>query len=152
MTLKHSFLPIIFMFFSFFATSQTIRKKPIPLVKYLENVEAPFTTNELKMLKEVYKEKFEDYVINDLALGKALKHLLRNRIEIKEIPEFKNVKKYKNLSTITLDNDDPSIRRDGTFNKDSFNPLRYKVQFFSKQGQLFKIENTGYYLVVKPQR
>jgi len=134
---------LLFFFLSFYVNSQST-KQPIPLVNYLSNVDAPFTSKELQMLKSVYKDKFEDYVIKNSNLAKALKHLLRNRLFLEKKPEYETIKKYKDLPKIRL--------KEGVFNKNSFNALEHKIDFFSNKPQLFQIENSNYYLIVKPQK
>ena len=151
MTLKLFFTYLFILFFPFLSISQTIKKQPIPLVNYTENVNKPFSPREINMLKEVYKDDFDRYVMNDPNLARALKHLLRNRIVIKELPEYKKIEKYKNLPTISLNNEDRHLKKGAFFNTNLFNPLKYKIPFFSRKIQLFKIENTNYYITIKPQ-
>jgi len=151
MTLKDCKITFCFLLISFVALSQTTKKKPVPVINYLENVKAPFTLNEINMLKGFYKDKYEDYVLNDVNMARALKHLIRNRIRIEKIPNSEGIKKYRNLPSIRINTDDPSLDRNGTFNMTLFNPFNYKFQFFSKTTQLFKIEKTNYFLIIKPQ-
>jgi len=149
--LKDHIVILCFLLVSFVGLSQTTKREPISVINYSENVNSPFTLSELKMLKGFYKDNFEDYVIKNSNLKKALKHLIRNRIVIKKMPGWETVTKYKDLPTIRMHNDDPSLNKNGTFNKTLFNPFNYEFQFFSEVTQLFRIEQTDYFLIIKPQ-
>ena len=86
-------LLLLVSFFAVVFTAQNVnaqsdRKLKTQPVNYGENVEEPFTAKELSMLKEVYQDKLEIYVLSKPQKAKDLKHLLRNRIEIKRNSEL----------------------------------------------------------------
>jgi len=80
---------------------------------------------------------------------KSIKNILRNRVQILNIIDYP--KDYELLSQVPLfDKYNSSLKRE-TFNKSEFNPLRYNFDFYAKQTQVFRVDNTDYYIVIKPQ-
>ncbi|RAJ11801.1 hypothetical protein [Olleya aquimaris] len=146
--------PLLFGFVMFTqqGTAQTKKKLQTQLVKYDKNVDAPLTAKELAMLKEVYQDKLQKYVLSNKQRVKDFKHLLRNRIVITEIPNMTDDSKYTLLSKVKLFNNyNPNLTRDETFNSSTFNPLKYNLGFFTSGSSIFKIDNTNYYIIIKPQ-
>jgi len=133
--------------------AQSTKKQPLKLVKYNDNVKAPLSVNETAFIKEVYAEKFEPYVLNRPQKLKDLKNLLRNRVVIKEMPDLvNNTGKYKNLSDAGLFNSyNPSLIFDKVYNKDTFNVLKYNLEFFGRGSRLYRIDDTNYFILIKSQ-
>lgn len=126
--------------------------QPLTLVKYGANVEAPLNNNELKQLQEVYGEKLEEYVLSKPQRLKDIKHLLRNRIEIKMISNPRDQKKSILLSEVPLFNYYvKDLKRDTSFNPQSFNPLKYLLNFYSRESHMYRVDNTNYFILVKSQ-
>lgn len=79
-------------------------------------------------------------------------HLLDNRIAYKTQPR-KQGEKYRKISEM------PKMAKYASaptqlqtqFAPDTFNPLRYKLSFFSNLTQFYRIDNTDYILIIKPQ-
>lgn len=141
-----------FVMFTQQVTAQTKKKQKTQLVKYDKNVDAPLTAKELAMLKEVYQDKLDKYVLSNKQRVKDFKHLLRNRIVIKELPNITDDSKYTLLSTVKLFNSyNPNLKRDDTFNSSTFNPLKYNLDFFRIGSIIYKIDNTNYYIIIKSQ-
>jgi len=153
MTLR-IFLALLFGFVMFTqnGTAQTQKKQNTQLVKFGKNVDAPFTAQELSMLTEVYQDKLEAYVLSKPQKVKNLKHLLRNRIVIKEIKNLKDDDKYTLLSEIELfDIYNKNLKRDASYNKATFNPLKYNLEFYRMGSIIYKIDGTNYFIIIKPQ-
>ncbi|WGD33838.1 hypothetical protein [Olleya sp. YS] len=141
-----------FVMFTQQGTAQTKRKLQTQLVNYDKNVDAPLTAKELAMLKEVYQDKLEEYVLSNAQRVKDFKHLLRNRLVIREIPNVTDESKYTLLSSVKLFNNyNPDLKRDDTFNSSTFNPLKYNLGFFTSGSSIYKIDNTNYFIIIKPQ-
>jgi hypothetical protein len=153
MTLR-IFLPLLFGFVMFAQNgiAQTQKNQNTQLVKFGKNVDAPLTAQELSMIKEVYQDKLDAYVLSKPQKVKNLKHLLRNRIVIKEITNLKDDDKYTLLSEVELfDIYNPSLKRDVAFNKSTFNPLKYNLEFYRMGSIIYKIDGTNFFIIIKPQ-
>ncbi|SEA25492.1 hypothetical protein [Bizionia paragorgiae] len=133
--------------------AQSVTKQPLALVKYKDNVKAPLTTKELKMLKEVYGNNLEKEVLSRPQRVKDFKNLLRNRVIIKQMPSLVNYpEKYKLLSeTGLIKVYNPNLTMDSSYNEDSFNVLKYNLQFFGKRSSVYRIDNTNYFIHIKSQ-
>lgn len=150
----------LFLLVSFFAvvfTAQNVnaqsgRKLKTQPVNYGDSVEAPFTAKELSMLKEAYQDKLEEYVLSRPVRVKDFKYLLRNRLLITKLPHYNARSKVTLLSTVSLfDNYNKQLKRDLVFDINSFNPLKYNLEFFKVGSAIYKIDNTEYYIVIKAQ-
>lgn len=121
-------------------------------IVYQANVKEPLTDKELKMIKEVYGDKTQELVLNDSRLLNDLKSLLRNRIEIIKISDPSKQKKCKFLSEIPINNQyNPNLKRVAFKDLESFNPLMYRLDFFSKGTYLYQIDNTDYFIELTSQ-
>ncbi len=128
-----------------------IAKQPLPLVKYKPNVDAPLTAKELAQITEVYGIHAEKEILSRPQRVKDIKHLLRNRIEIKQF-SGNDMKPCPMLSEISLfDAYVKDLKRDTNFNPDDFNPLKYNFVFFSRAAAMYKVDNTNYYIIIKSQ-
>ncbi|MBL7559967.1 hypothetical protein JAO71_09150 [Olleya sp. YSTF-M6] len=148
------FLTLLFgiLMFSQQGVAQTKTKQKTQLVKYGKNVDTPLTAKEMSMLKEVYQDKLNEYILNNKQKVKDFKHLLRNRIEIKQMPNIKDENKFTRLSSVELfDHYNLNLTRDKVFNKSTFNPLKYNLNFFIIGSSIYKIDNTNYFIVIKSQ-
>ncbi|MBB3124708.1 hypothetical protein FHS04_002231 [Mesoflavibacter sabulilitoris] len=150
----------ILLLISFFAivftvqnvNAQNNRKLKTQPVKYGDNLEAPFTAKELGMLEEVYQDKLEKYVLSRPQKIKDLKHLLRNRLLITKLPHYNSKSKVTLLSTVGLFNNyNKELKRDQSFDINTFNPLKYNLEFFKVGSAIYRIDNTQYYIVIKAQ-
>ena len=151
-------LPVLLVFgmcilLSHTSYSQTKQiKQTLTTVSYGENVDAPLTVKELKQLQEVYGDKLNDYVLSKPQRLKDIKHLLRNRIEIKMISNTRDQKKSLMLSEVPLFNYYQSdLKRDTSFNPQNFNPLKYLFNFYSLETHMYRVDNTNYYIIIKSQ-
>lgn len=138
-----------FMFLSAFSFSQNQKMVEI---NYPDNVNTPLTKEEKTMIEEVYKIEAKEMVYNNKAFLKDIKHLLRNRILIYEDADSKTQKKGKLLSDMPLFNTyNKDLKRDINFNMKNFNPLKYKLDFFSNGTYVYQIDGTNYFIQVTSQ-
>ena len=150
---------IVYLFVCFFALNvsfsdaQQKRKLTSKVVVYKDNVRAPLSAKEHYFIKEVYANKFDAYVLKRPQKLKDLKNLLRNRVEIKEMPTMvAYTNKYKLLSEFGLFNYyNPELVFDKTYIKESFNVLKYNLEFFASGSMVYRIDNTNYFILIKSQ-
>lgn len=148
--LVFTFIFSVLAFSTLFSQNKTIRQ-PLPLVNYKSNVDAPLTAKELAQIKEVYGDQAEKEILSRPQRVKDIKHLLRNRIEIKLVPSGE-LKPCPLLSEVSLfDAYVPSLKRDTNFNPENFNPLKYNFAFYSIGAAMYKVDNTNYFIIIKSQ-
>lgn len=142
----------LFMVFCATAVGQNSTRKASVMQKlYAENTITPFTAQEMQFLQEVYGEHLQEEILSKPTRVKDIKHLLRNRIQYFEEPNPNNHKDYVLLSSVPLFNvfvED--LKRDEVFS-DSFNPLKYQIEYFSKGSKLFRIDNTNTFILIRSQ-
>lgn len=150
-------LPIMLGFvlclFVFSTNAQSkVSKQSLPLVNYNTNVNSPLSSVERQQLEEVYGNKLQEYVLSKPERLKAIKNILRNRVSIVEIANPKNQKETKLLSEVSLfDYYVSNLKRDISFNKNTFNPLKYNFDFYKKGASMYQVDNTNYFIVIKSQ-
>lgn len=103
-------------------------------------------------ITEVYGEKTQEIFQNDPDRIKALSDLLDNRIKLVESP-VNGEDKYIKLSTVPLlDKYNKNLKRDLVFNIQTFNPLKYDLNFFTTEVQIYRIDNTDYIIIIDSQK
>lgn len=152
--MKLSFQKLILLFLLFSVSSIHAQENPKGMVSleeaYETNTITSFTPKEMKMLEEVYGEHLEKEVLNNLELSKHLKHLLRNRIVY--TTDYHPAKGYIALSEVPLfDVYVQDLKRDLIFDKDSFNPLKYQMMFFTKNQYVYRFGNTNMFIIINKQ-
>lgn len=131
---------------------QTKQKNPLPLAKYDDNVKLPLTAQERSQIIEVYGDYAEKHIFSNTHRLKSIKQLLRNRIVIKLVTDESNKKPCTKLSEVSLcDGFVSDLKRDETFNPNTFNPLKYNFEFYSRAAATYKVDNTNYYIIIKSQ-
>ena len=131
------------------AQSQSLTKTPS--VTYSSNLDTPLNSNETKMLKEVYADKLDEYILSKPNRLLSVKNILRNRVAIIELPAEK-LKGLKNLSEVPLFNHyNSKLKRDTTVDKNNFNPLKYEFDFYSRRASFIRIDNTNSVIHIKSQ-
>ena len=131
--------------------AQSTKKRPLPLVQYNSNVNNPLTSSEMNMLREVYGESLEKEILNRPQRLKDTKNILRNRVEVVELAP-KDQKTCTLLSQVPLFNVFvSSLERDGHFNKATFNPLKYNFNFYGRGTQMYRVDNTNFFILIKSQ-
>jgi hypothetical protein len=102
-------------------------------------------------IQEVYGDKTQEIVQNDPERIKLLNDLLDNRIKIIESP-IVGEDKYTKLSSVPLLNKyNTNLKRDLTFDPANFNPLKYSMNFFTSEVQIYRVDNTDYLIVIQQQ-
>lgn len=118
-------------------------------VVFKSNVKMPLNNNEKRMLIEVYGESLKENVLDKPERLKSIKNILRNRVEIYSILNYE--KEYKLLSQVPLFDKYNTLIERKKFKKTEFNPLKYNFDFYAKGTQVFRVDNTDYYIVIKSQ-
>jgi hypothetical protein len=102
-------------------------------------------------IQEVYGDKTQEIAQNDPERIKVLNDLLDNRIKIIESP-IVGEDKYTKLSSVPLLNKyNANLKRDLTFDPANFNPLKYSMNFFTSEVQIYRVDNTDYLIVIQQQ-
>ncbi|MBT8267317.1 MAG: hypothetical protein KJO41_03560 [Bacteroidia bacterium] len=154
MKLKFPHLVVLVLYlFTFTLNAQSNdQRQPLPLANYDQNVNAPLTSSERLKLEEVYGNKLQSYVLSQPERLKAIKNILRNRVQILEFANSKDQKQCTLLSEVSLfDYYVNDLQRDQQFNKHTFNPLKYNFDFYSRGSHLYRVDNTSYYILIKSQ-
>lgn len=103
-------------------------------------------------IQEVYGDKTQELVANDPDRLKALTYLLNNRIKIVRTPIVGD-DKYTKLSSLPLLNKyNPNLKRDEQFDPKNFNALKYNMNFFTTQTQVYRVDNTDYLIIIEKQK
>ena len=96
-------------------------------------------------------EVFGTNITKDSQHFKNLLILLRERVEFKNQP-FEKIEKYQKLSSIQLFNKyNESLKRDLEFNIETFNVLKYDLNFFSSHRKVYRIDNTDWLIIINPK-
>lgn len=131
------------------SNNQSRRQKT---VTYNDNVNNPLTANELAMINEVYGDKAKTNILDIPQRLKDVKHILRNRVEIKNIPNPSDQKPCTLLSEVPLmDYYVDHLKRETNFNPQNFNPLKYLFNFYSYGTHMYRVDNTNYFIIIKSQ-
>ena len=153
--MKTHFLYILFIvLFSYNCTSQNTNRRYLPLtvVQYEDNVNTPFSANEMFQLTEVYGSSLEKEILSRPNRVLSMKNLLRNRLVIENRPDPKDQKKCPLLSEVTLfDAFVSTLTRDSVFNPQKFNPLKYSFPFYARGEYMYRVDGTDYFILVKSQ-
>ncbi|MBU2927153.1 hypothetical protein [Winogradskyella psychrotolerans] len=120
------------------------------MAKFNDNVKLPLTAVERAQIIEVYGESAEELVFSKPNRLKSIKHILRNRVEVKLITDENLKKPCPKLSemaeSVGLD-----YSQEGDFNPKDFNPLKYGLNFYSRTAAMYHVDNTNYYIIIKSQ-
>ena len=145
----------LLLFFSLFLSvsgyymyAQNQKNLKTPIVTFNNNINLPLNADEKELIREVYQEEYNLISENPERL-RFIKNLLRNRLEVSVLSDFP--KQVKLLSEVSLFNKyNAKLKRKG-FDKDDFNPLSYNFDFYSKTTQIYSVDNTNYYIIIKSQ-
>lgn len=112
---------------------------------------AQSSVTNMDRILELYGSYWEELSQHDPEREKIMMDLLENRVEIKKEKPFKG-EKYLKLSEVPLfDKYNKDLKRDKEFNPDTFNILKYKINFFTDKYEVFRVDNTDYIVIVKPK-
>ncbi len=118
-------------------------------IVFNSNVNLPLSGIEKRMLSEVYDETLKNNILDNPPRLKSIKNIIRNRVKILNMPNYP--KDYTLLSQVPLfDKYNASMKRE-VFDKSTFNPLKYNFDFYANSTQVFRVDKTDYYIVLKSQ-
>ena len=142
----------LFLSFSSFGQNVKVEKSPPQVIVYNSNTKTPFSSDELKKLREVYGDALSSEILNRPSRVLALKEILRNRVVIRKVSKPAAQKPCPLLSEVPLfDTFVSNLTRDKFFNPKTFNPLKYNFPFYRRGNQLFRVDQTDYFILIKPQ-
>ncbi|WP_299229662.1 hypothetical protein [uncultured Psychroserpens sp.] len=149
-------LPLLFLltvFISNVSYSQSNRRtERVNVINYGNTINKPLTQQELAMINEAYGDKAQSNILSKPQRVKDIKHILRNRIEIKSIPNKRDQKPCTLLSEVPLmDYYVSDLERESNFNPQNFNPLKYLFEFYSTGTHMYQVDNTNYFIIIKSQ-
>ena len=114
----------------------------------------PDPSNFDRFISQVYVNSGRDFIKPDTRRYSYLKELFENRITYAKYDQAK----------LDLDNSMPllssvplytvyqkALSRDASFNPKTFNPFKYSFDFYSPNKQLFRVDGTGYVVIIYPQ-
>lgn len=102
-------------------------------------------------INEVYGDQAQKLVFSNQQRYQTLKKLIVERMQIVKQADVsgKNYPKISEAGMLTMYN--KNVKHDGFFNKSTFNPLKYNIQFFDRSLRVYRIDNTEYLLIIQPQ-
>ena len=130
-------------------------KKKLLIILFLSagimvNAQESFKSNKTKT--ESYISEVYGTINKNAQLYKNLVDLLSNRVEFQKSPKVQGEKDYPNTSDFPLFNkNNPSLQRDIDINPESFNILKYNLNFYYSTTQIYRFENTDWLLIINPQ-
>jgi hypothetical protein len=135
------FLILLFSLFNFqVAFSQVTQSQDLTINLTLPQIESK--------IEEVYGSSF---VENNPSLVQFFLKLFKERISY--ITQERTAdEKYVKLSSLPLMNkNNQSITYDTLFSKLTFNPLKYRMNFYSNTTQVYRFDNSDILIVIAPQ-
>ena len=124
-------------------------------VYFPENINAPLTAKEKQQITSVFGE-FSQTIFSNKTLLKNYKDILRNRVVLIPInlekysldPKFHEIPELSSVPLFTTYNG--SLQVDRVINKDTFNPLKYEINFFPREATIYRQAN--YLIKILPQQ
>ncbi len=102
-------------------------------------------------IQEVLGDKTEEILASDPARLAFYNDVIEKRTQVMEMP-FHEKEVYIKLSTVPLLNKyNPNLSRDVVFDPLNFNPLKYSFSFSSNKTEIYRVDNTDYLIIIKPQ-
>jgi|GEM_PF-369771 len=134
-----------------FAQDKT-HSMPVQLVTYNDNINLPLSVKERGFLKEVYNNELQELILSKPQRLRDVKDILRNRVEIAIASQHEKSDYAPLLSSVPLFNNyNDQLEREKTFKKYDFNPLKYRFHFHGFGTSMYRIDNTDYIVIIKPQ-
>lgn len=110
------------------------------------------TALEKKQIDAVYGQFTHQEIYSREYRVAFIKELLSERIEIKQVTTHPKKQAMIKLSEVPLfDVFNKKLKRDRRFNPKNFNSLKYRLNFYSKSYQTYHVDDTDYYIIIKPQ-
>jgi hypothetical protein len=102
-------------------------------------------------ISEVYGDVSGSFFRGNTELYAQFQNLLQNRIRVEQMP-YENGEKFIKISSLTINNKYNNALAHAPFvNTESFNPLKYNMDFFAKTTKVYRIDNTNLIVVIDPQ-
>jgi hypothetical protein len=102
-------------------------------------------------IKEAYADNF-NFFLNDASRYPLLVDFFQNRISFVTNIKYED-KVFKNISDVELHTKyNSNQQRDLTYDIQTFNPLKYKIELFPQKTIVYKLGNTQYYMLIQPRR
>ena len=153
--MKTRFLLVLFCVILFsvsYAQNPSYKNQGPQPISFKSNTKASLNNAELAKLKEVYGADLKTEILDRPARVLTIKEILRNRVIVREITDPNKQKPCPKLSEIPLfDAFVSTLKRDVVFNPKSFNPLKYDFKYHKPGFQLIRVDNTNYFIIIKPQ-
>ncbi|MFD1063955.1 hypothetical protein ACFQ1Q_11920 [Winogradskyella litorisediminis] len=147
--MKNILFTFMLFFFAFSLNAQRHNPALVKPITYNKNVDAPLTTKEKSFIDEAYGDEAENLVYNIPSRLKEIKNILRNRVVIVTY-ENKDLSSIQPLSKVSLIN--AKLQRDYNFDINSFNPLKYRFNFYSRDNtKYFRVDNKQILIQILPQ-
>ena len=142
----------LFAFFCFKSHSQISNINTAPLIVFNDNTSSEFTADELNKLTAVYGPALKNEILERPTRVLAIKEILRNRVVLKELTDPRSHKPCPMLSEVSVfDTFVTKLKRDVVFNPNTFNPLKYNFEFHKSGFQMFRVDGSNYFIIIKPQ-
>ena len=153
--MKTRFLIVLFCVILFpvsYAQNPSHKNQGPQPISFNSNTKASLSNDELAKLKEVYGAALKTEILDRPTRILTIKEILRNRVILREITDPNKQKPCPKLSEISLfDAFVPTLKKDAVFNPYSFNPLKYDFKYHKPGFQLIRVDNTNYFIIIKPQ-
>jgi len=153
--MKTRFLLVLFCVILFsvsYAQNPSYKNQGPQPISFKSNTKVSLNNAELAKLKEVYGAALKTEILDRPARVLTIKEILRNRVIVREITDPNKQKQCPKLSEIPLfDAFVSTLKRDVVFNPKSFNPLKYDFKYHKTGFQLIRVDNTNYFIIIKPQ-
>lgn len=140
--MKHLLPKLFFVLLLLVSTIVVAQVQPVATLPSLNG-------NHNAKIVEIYGTALQS---NNPELYQAFYNLLDRRIYYKMERETLD-EKYPKLSQIgLLSKNNASISHDATFDANTFNPLKYDLNFFDpKNTQIYRFDGTDYLIIIEPQ-
>ena len=153
--MKTRFILVVFcvtLFSVSYAQNPSHKNQGPQPIRFNSNTNASLNNAELAKLKEVYGAALKTEILDRPTRVLTIKEILRNRVILREITDPNKQKPCPKLSEIPLfDAFVSTLKRDAVFNPYSFNPLKYDFKYHKPGFQLIRVDNTNYFIIIKPQ-
>ncbi len=102
-------------------------------------------------IKEAYLNDFQS-IINDDKKYALFVDFFQNRLSFETDKNYEG-KVSDNISNLELDTKhNPNQQIDLVYDLKTFNPLKYKIEFFPQKTVVYKLGNTQHYMLIQPRR
>jgi len=100
---------------------------------------------------EAYADNF-NFFLNDDKRYPLIVDFFQNRLSFVTSSKYEG-KVFKNISDIDLDKKyNSNQQRDTSYDIQTFNPLKYKIEMFPQKTIVYKLGNSQYYMLIQPRR